>query len=110
MKGTVKHLALKEKYQHLTLLPGSERLVFTEANITDEEVWDKVLNGVDYVIHTANPDPPLTIEEEEEITKPSVEGVANVMKAAIRQGVKRVIYTSSATTLYQHTNSEVVLD
>ena len=32
------------------------------------------------------------------------------MKAAIRQGVKRVIYTSSATTLYQHTNEEIVLD
>lgn len=32
------------------------------------------------------------------------------MKAAIRQGVKRVIYTSSALTLYQHTNNQIVLD
>lgn len=61
VKGVVKHLALKEKYHHLTLLPGSERLVFTEGNITDVEVWDKVFQGIDYVIHTANPDPPLSL-------------------------------------------------
>lgn len=85
-------------------------MVFTEADITDPNIWDKVFEGIDYVIHAANPDPPMTIEEEDEITQLSLDGVANVMKAAIRQGVKRVIYTSSATTLYQHTNAEIVLD
>jgi len=49
-------------------------------------------------------------EQEEELTKPAVEGAANVMKAAIRQGVKRVVYTSSASTLYQHSHHEMVLD
>ena len=63
MKGTVRYLALKEKYHHLTLLPGSERLVFTEADITNPDVWDKVFEGIDYVIHTANPDPPINAEE-----------------------------------------------
>lgn len=32
------------------------------------------------------------------------------MNAAIRQGVKRVICTSSASTMFQHTKDEIVLD
>ena len=32
------------------------------------------------------------------------------MSAAIRQCVRRVIYTSSASTLYKYSNAELILD
>ena len=62
VKATVRYLAIKERYEHLRLLPGSERLVFAEAELVDPAVWDKVFEGVDYVIHVASPDPPTTSE------------------------------------------------
>lgn len=63
VKGTVRYLALKERYEHLRSLPGSDRLVFTEADLMDPSAWDKVFEGVDYVIHVAAPDPPYVPED-----------------------------------------------
>ena len=76
----------------------------------EESCWDKVFEGVDYVIHVASPDPPFIPEDEEKLIQPSLAGVTNVMMAAIRQKVRRVIYTSSATTLNQYSDKNLILD
>lgn len=63
VKGTVRYLALKERYEYLRQLPGSEKLIITEGELTDPSVWDKVFEGIDYVIHVATPDPPYLPED-----------------------------------------------
>lgn len=57
------------------------------------------MGGVDYLIHVASP---CTIEEPDdpdEIIVPAIKGVKNVVQAAIDQGVKKVVVTSSTTTV-----------
>ena len=63
------------------------------AQLTDHDVLDRVLEGVDSVIHLAgNPDPAARWQE---LRDPNVEGFAALLSAARRQGVRRVVFASS---------------
>jgi nucleoside-diphosphate-sugar epimerase len=57
VKGTVRSLANKEKHEHLealgSALPG--RLSLHEADLLKEGSFDEIIQGVDYVFHTASP-------------------------------------------------------
>lgn len=57
VKGTVRSLASKEKYQHLLnlgdALPG--QLTLHEADLLSEGSFDDVVKGADFVFHTASP-------------------------------------------------------
>jgi len=57
VKGTVRSLASKEKYQHLVnlgdALPG--QLTLHEADLLSEGSFDNVVKGADFVFHTASP-------------------------------------------------------
>jgi nucleoside-diphosphate-sugar epimerase len=45
-------------YSHLEELPKAEgRLEIVEAELTDKDVWKKVCEGCDAIIHTASPNP-----------------------------------------------------
>lgn len=58
VRGTVRSLDNKDKYAHLLKFKGSNNLELVEAELTNEECWDKVVNGCDYVLHVASPIPP----------------------------------------------------
>lgn len=57
VKGTVRSLSAKEKYEHLealgSVLPG--HLTLHEADLLKEGSFDEVVKGTDYVFHTASP-------------------------------------------------------
>jgi len=63
------------------------------------ESWDKALEGINSVFHVASPIPPGVPKDEDEIIKPAVEGTINVINAALRQKVRRIIFTSSCLTI-----------
>lgn len=64
-----------------------------------KEDWDKALKGVDYLLHVASP---CTIEEPDnpdDIIIPAVKGVEYVLNAALDNKIKKVVLTSSTTTV-----------
>ncbi|MEN0002914.1 MAG: aldehyde reductase [Bacteroidota bacterium] len=72
-----------------------EQLHFAEADLTDASAWEKLMQGVDYVQHIASPFPRVLPKNEEKLIGPAKNGTLNVLKAAAKRGVKRVVLTSS---------------
>merc|ERR1712054_691219 len=99
VKGTVRSLANKQKYEFLyNLTPDAkDKIQFIEANLNDNKVWDDVLKGAQAVLHVASPVPFEGISDEEMI-KAAVEGMKAITQAALKNGVKKLIYTSSIVT------------
>lgn len=90
--------ALEERYQ-LRLFDrsgadgdaGGAPLVVGE--LTDLKMLDRVLDGVDAVIHLAgNPDPSAPWDE---LQEPNIAGFVALLAAARRKGVRRVVFASS---------------
>ncbi|MEL6355997.1 MAG: aldehyde reductase [Bacteroidota bacterium] len=70
-------------------------LSFVEANLLQSEAWNAAVEGVDFVIHVASPFPQTLPKHEDDLIIPAKQGVLNVLKAAKKAGVKRVVLTSS---------------
>lgn len=75
-----------------------ENLSFVEADLLTSD-WDSIIQGVDFVQHIASPFPRVLPKTEEELIKPAKEGALNVLKAAAKNGVKRVVMTSSTAAV-----------
>jgi dihydroflavonol-4-reductase len=84
---------------------GSERfhlgdldLEFIEGDLRDSESVARAIKGARYVFHVAA-DYRLWARDPRAIFAANVDGTRNVMWAALRAGVERVVYTSSVATL-----------
>ena len=102
VRGTVRKVADKQKYEHLIKLPGasSETLEFVEADLSKHEGWEEACKGCAFVMHVASPvliDVPKNYMEL--IVNPAVEGTRNVLNAALKAGVKKVVVTSSLAAI-----------
>ena len=76
-----------------------EKVTFVSADISDAATVDKAIEGSAYVIHTASPVAVADPLDEEQLVTPAVQGVLNVMQACSKHKVKRVVMTSSASTV-----------
>jgi nucleoside-diphosphate-sugar epimerase len=56
--------------------------------------------GMDYVMHVASPFPAKPPKHENEVINPALEGTRNVLNAAIKHGIKKVVLTSSVAAIY----------
>ena len=101
VRGSVRSLAKKEKYEFLLNLSPSNNsnLSFVEAELQDANSWLNAVDGCRYILHIASPIPPYVPKDENEIIKPAVEGTINVLNAALEKGVEKVVVTSSCLTL-----------
>ena len=63
-------------------------------DLLDEASVDKAVEGVNIVIHVASPYY-MSVEHEDELLKPAVDGSLFVMRAAQKHKVERVVVTSS---------------
>jgi len=101
VRGTVRSLSNKEKYQFLeNLVPSKQdNLTFVEADLTDKSSWLSAMEGCDYVFHLASPIPVSIPKDEMDIIGPAVEGTVNVLEAAVAKGVKKVVITSSVAAI-----------
>ncbi len=99
-----------EKYPYLTNLAGAkERLDFYQANLLEEAAYDKVVDGCDYVLHTASPYIVNVKDSQKELVDPAVNGTLNVLKACEKSdSVKRVVITSSLAAITDEPHSDKV--
>ena len=101
VRGTVRSLSKKEKYEFLyTLSPShNDNLSLVEAQLLNADCWGPAVDGCKYVLHVASPIPPYVPKDENEIIKPAVEGTMNVLQAALEKGVDKVVVTSSSLAI-----------
>ena len=88
---------------------GALRLV--ELDLTSDDGWDRAMEGVDALIHTASPFPLSEPSDPQELIGPAVEGARRALEAAARAGVRDVVLTSSVVAVtengkHDHTYSE----
>jgi len=101
VRGSVYSLARKSDYQFLyDLFPQSKsNLELVEADLTSKDAWPSVTKGVDSIFHVASPTPGSAPPEDEYFTKPAVAGVLNVLEAALKNDVRKVVVTSSVAAV-----------
>ena len=79
--------------------PG-DALSFVEAELTNPNGWDAAMEGVRYVLHVASPIPSTMPKNPDDLIVPAREGTLNVMRAASRASVQRVVQTSSSSAIF----------
>ena len=66
----------------------------------DNESIDRAVEGSEYVIHCAQPVTSDNPKDKSVVVRPAVEGTKSIMVASQKHKVKRVIYTSSISAMY----------
>jgi len=100
VRGTVRSLKQKERFQHLLDINaknGDNRLELFETTLQGSaEKWAAATKDCDYVIHVASPFPVSQPKNEQELIQPAVAGTLSVLNACLSTPtVKRVVLTSS---------------
>lgn len=104
IRGTVRSETQKKEVINLfsNLVPDG-RIEICQVNLLHSDGWDKALEGCDGIMHVASPFILEIPKHEDDLIKPAVLGVKNVVEAALRQGVRRIVQTSSiAAIMYGH--------
>ncbi|KAI8001435.1 Anthocyanidin reductase ((2S)-flavan-3-ol-forming) [Camellia lanceoleosa] len=97
---TVRDPDNKKNISHLLALEGMGNLKIFRADLTDEQSFDAPIAGCDLVFDVATPVNFASEDPENDMIKPAIQGVLNVLKACAKAGtVKRVILTSSAASV-----------
>lgn len=72
------------------------RLQFFIADLTKDKGWDEAARGCDYVLHVASPLVGGDEKDLETFVVPARDGTLRVLRAAVKEKVKRVVMTSAA--------------
>ncbi|PIA58455.1 hypothetical protein AQUCO_00500409v1 [Aquilegia coerulea] len=108
-KGCIVHATARDTGKFSSLLPlwnGGDRLKLFKADLSQEGSFDEAVKGCHGVFHVAasmefNVLPTDNIENyvQSHILDPAIKGTLNLMKACSRENVKRVVFTSSISTM-----------
>ena len=104
VRGTVRSVNNPAKIDPLreAFGPAFERLELVEADLMNEESLARAAEGVDFICHTASPIPASQPKDENELVTPAVNGTLGIMRAAHRNGVKRMVMTSSCASIEKY--------
>ena len=80
----------------------TENLKIFTFNLTEDDGWDKGMEGCDYLMHVASP-LALANHGEEFFVGPAVSGAKRALKFAKKHNVKKVVLTSSVAAIYETT-------
>ncbi|XP_014507514.1 anthocyanidin reductase ((2S)-flavan-3-ol-forming) [Vigna radiata var. radiata] len=110
---TVRDSDNTKKINHLLALQSLGELNIFGADLTSEKDFDAPIAGCELVFQLATPVNFASEDPENDMIKPAISGVLNVLKACARaEGVKRVILTSStaAVTINPVKETGLVMD
>nr|AFK47752.1 unknown [Medicago truncatula] len=101
VRTTVRNPDDLEKVGYLTQLSGDkERLKILKADLMVEGSFDEAVTGVDGVFHTASPViVPYDNNIQATLIDPCINGTQNVLNSCIKANVKRVVLTSSCSSI-----------
>ncbi|KAL5976083.1 hypothetical protein ACLOJK_020413 [Asimina triloba] len=114
VNATVRDPADNKKVGCLLDLRGLGDLKLFKADLSEDGSFDEAINGCDFVFHVATPVAFKSEDPENDMIKPSIKGVLNVLKSCAKlKTVKRVVYTSSVSAVldqHQIVGNDLVLD
>ena len=84
----------------------TSRLTFATADLLSPGDWDNALQGASFVMHTASPFPIEQPADPDDVIAPARTGTLNVLGAATRNGIRRVVLTSSTVAVMYPTQYE----
>eukprot|EP00252_Welwitschia_mirabilis_P005929 TRINITY_DN16519_c0_g1_i1.p1 TRINITY_DN16519_c0_g1~~TRINITY_DN16519_c0_g1_i1.p1 ORF type:complete len:324 (-),score=40.41 TRINITY_DN16519_c0_g1_i1:95-1066(-) len=104
--ATVENLSDPDETQHLKALSGAEnRLHLFQLNVLDFDAFSAAVNGCQGLFHLASP---CTLEKprdpQAQLIDPAVKGTLNALEASRRANVKRVVLTSSISSMVPNPN------
>jgi len=104
VRTTVRNLAQKEKFSHLTALAVKSKgtLEFFEADLLKAGSFLEAMSGCELVIHTASPFIISGVKNaQKQLIEPALEGTRNVLESVNKtESVKRVVLTSSVVAIF----------
>ena len=101
VRDIVKRNTLRKIFSELKL--DDENVIFKKADLRNAEAVLSAIDGCDSVFHIASPVPiiqPKTPNEISKLIEAAEIGTLNVLNAAIKKGIDRVILTSSVATIF----------
>nr|AHZ31751.1 dihydroflavonol 4-reductase [Viola x wittrockiana] len=112
VRATVRDPDNVKKVKHLLELPkASTHLTLWKADLSVEGSFDEAIQGCNGVFHVATPMDFDSKDPENEVIKPTVYGVLDIMKACVKaKTVQRVVFTSSAGTVDVEEHKKPVYD
>lgn len=85
---------------------AKKKLELFKADLLNKDDWDSAVKDVDFILHVASPCKTEEPKDPDEIIIPAVNGVKNVLLAALKYKVKKVVLTSSTTAIAYGINHE----
>ena len=101
VRGSVRNIKDSKKVDFLyKIVPErKDNIELVQADLLDKESWVNATKNCTYILHVASP-ALLDVKKEEIVIKPAVEGTLNVLDAALKNGVKKVVITSSVAAIW----------
>lgn len=101
VRATVRDPQNMKKVKHLIELPKADtNLTLWKADLAVEGSFDEAIKGCHGVFHVATPMDFESKDPQNEVIKPTIEGVLGIIKSCAKaKTVKRLVFTSSAGTV-----------
>ncbi|CAN6722234.1 unnamed protein product [Malus baccata var. baccata] len=112
VRATVRDPTNKKKVKHLLDLPKAEtHMTLWKADLADEGSFDEAIQGCTGVFHVATPMDFESKDPENEVIKPTINGLLDILKACQKvKTVRRLVFTSSAGTVIMEEHKKPVYD
>lgn len=103
-----------QKFQRIVNMLQQEgidttQLSYVVADLTSSKNWDKAMEGITDVLHLASPLGGNN-QDDPQLISVAKNGVVNVISAAIRSKVDKIVMTSSEATNYPDKNTRGIID
>ncbi|XP_010245914.1 PREDICTED: bifunctional dihydroflavonol 4-reductase/flavanone 4-reductase-like [Nelumbo nucifera] len=112
VKATVRDPNNTKKVNHLLHLPKAKtHLTLWKAVLEDEGSFDEAIQGCTGVFHLASPVKIESEDPENEVIKPAINGILNVMRSCAKaKTVKRIVFTSSIAAVMRQEHPPPMYD